>query len=161
MKRTPLFLLLVGLVCGIFPPPLFAQEKTMEKKFINPPTLYTPRGYSHVVTVSGGKMIFVAGKVSADIKREIVGKGDLRTQATQTYEHLKTALAAAGATMADIVKMNTYVVNLKAADFPVLLEVQAKFFLPENLPTSTLVGVQALALDGLLIEIEAIAMVKE
>ena len=161
MKRALLFPLLVCLVCGVFQAPLFAEEKTMEKKFINPPTLYTPRGYTHVVTASGGKMIFVAGKVSADIKREVIGKGDLRAQATQTYENLKSALAAAGATTADIVKINTYVVNLKAADFPVLLEVQAKFFPQENLPAGTLVGVQALALDGLLIEIEAIAMVKE
>ena len=161
MKRAPLFLLLVCLVCGVFQPPLFAQEKTIEKKFINPPTLHTPPGYSHVVTASGGKMIFVAGKVAFNAKRELIGKGDLRAQTTQVYENLKNALAAAGATTADIVKINTYVVNLKAADFPVLLEVQAKFFPPENPPASTLVGVQALAVDGLLIEIEAIAIVKE
>ena len=133
----------------------------MEKKFINPPTLATPRGYTHVVTASGGKMVFIAGQVAWDIKGEIVGKGDLRAQATQAYENLKTALAAAGATTADIVKMNTYVVNFKAADLPVIREVRAKFFPQENLPASTLVGVQALAVDGLLIEIEAVAMVKE
>ena len=133
----------------------------MEKKFINPPTLATPRGYTHVVTASGGKMVFIAGQVAWDVKGEIVGKGDLRAQATQAYENLKTALAAAGATTADIVKMNTYVVNFKAADLPVIREVRAKFFPQENLPASTLVGVQALAVDGLLIEIEAVAMVKE
>jgi enamine deaminase RidA (YjgF/YER057c/UK114 family) len=131
----------------------------MEKKFINPPTLSTPRGYTHVVTATSGKMIFIAGQVAWDTKSEIVGKGDLRAQATQAYTNLKAALAAA--TIADVVKMNTYVVNFKSADLPVIREVRSQFFPQENLPASTLVGVQALAMDELLIEVEAVAMVKE
>ena len=133
----------------------------MEKKFINPPTLSTPRGYTHAVTATGGKMVFIAGQVAWDAKGEIVGKGDLRAQATQVYENLKAALAAAGATFTDVVKMNTYIVNFKAADLPVIREVRGKYFAHENLPASTLVGVQALAVDGLLIEVEVIAMVNE
>ena len=133
----------------------------MEKKFINPSTLATPRGYTHVVTATGGKMVFIAGQVAWDVKGEIVGKGDLRTQATQAYANLKAALAAAGATTADVVKLNTYVVNFKSTDLPVIREVRSQFFPQENLPASTLVGVQALAVEGLLIEIEAVAMVKE
>jgi enamine deaminase RidA (YjgF/YER057c/UK114 family) len=133
----------------------------MEKNFINPPTLAAPRGYSHVVTATGGKMVFIAGQVAFDTKGEIVGKGDLRAQATQAYANLKAALAAAGATTADVVKMNTYVVNFKSADLPVIREVRSQFFPQENMPASTLVGVQALAVEGWLIEIEAVAMVKE
>jgi len=133
----------------------------MEKKFINPPTLATPRGYTHVVTAAGGKMVFIAGQVAWDVKGEIVGKGDLRAQATQAYTNLKAALAAAGATTADVAKLNTYVVNFKSTDLSVIREVRSQFFPQENLPASTLVGVQALAMDGLLIEVEAIATVKE
>jgi len=133
----------------------------MERKFINPPALAAPRGYTHVVTATGGKMVFVAGQVAFDTKGELVGKGDLRTQATQVYGNLKIALAAAGATFADVVKMNTYVVNFKSADLPVIREVRSQFFSQENLPASTLVGVSALAFDGFLIEVEAVAMVKE
>jgi len=133
----------------------------MEKKFINPPTLATPRGYTHVVTAAGGKMVFIAGQVAWDVKGEIVGKGDLRAQATQAYTNLKAALAAAGATTADVAKMNTYVVNFKSTDLSVIREVRSQFFPQENLPASTLVGVQALAMDGLLIEVDAIATVKE
>jgi enamine deaminase RidA (YjgF/YER057c/UK114 family) len=161
MRRQLSFLALAYFIGGTFQPPLFAQEKAMEKKFINPPALATPRGYTHVVTATGGKMVFVAGQVAFDSKGELVGKGDLRAQATQAYENLSAALAAAGATTADVVKMNTYVVNFKATDLPVIREVRAKFFPQENLPASTLVGVQALAIDGLLIEVEAIAIVKE
>jgi len=133
----------------------------MEKKFINPPTLATPRGYTHVVTAAGGKMVFIAGQVAWDVKGELVGKGDLRAQATQAYTNLKAALAAAGATTADVAKLNTYVVNFKSTDLSVIREVRSQFFPQENLPASTLVGVQALAMDGLLIEVEAIATVKE
>ena len=133
----------------------------MEKKFINPPTLATPRGYTHVVTAAGGKMVFIAGQVAWDVKGELVGKGDLRAQATQAYTNLKAALAAAGATTADVAKLNTYVVNFKSTDLSVIREVRSQFFPQENLPASTLVGVSALAVDGLLIEVEAVAMVKE
>jgi enamine deaminase RidA (YjgF/YER057c/UK114 family) len=159
--RELLLTLFACLISGICPSPLFAEEKAMEKQFINPPALAAPRGYTHVVTATGGKMVFVAGQVAFDVKGELVGKGDLRAQATQAYENLRAALAAAGATPADVVKMNTYVVNFKSADLPTIREVRAQFFPQENLPASTLVGVQALAIDGLLIEVEAIAMVKE
>jgi enamine deaminase RidA (YjgF/YER057c/UK114 family) len=133
----------------------------MEKQFINPPELAKPGGYSHVVTAAGGKLVFIAGQVAWNAKAEIVGKGDLRAQAMQVYTNLKAALAAAGATFADVVKMNTYIVNFKSSDLPMIREVRSQFFPQENLPASTLVGVQALAVDGLLIEVEAIAMVKE
>ncbi len=132
----------------------------MEKKFINPEALAAPRGYTHVVTAQGGKMVFVSGQVAFDVKGEIVGKGDLGAQAKQAYENLKAALAAAGATPADVVKMNTYIVNYKPENLPVIREARSQAFSQENPPASTLVGVQALALEGLLIEVEAIAMVE-
>ncbi|MGE0827564.1 MAG: RidA family protein [Candidatus Binatia bacterium] len=133
----------------------------MEKQFINPPSIATPRGYTHTVTATGGKMVFISGQVAFDVQGEVVGKGDLRAQARQVYENLKNALAAAGGTTADVVKMNTYVVDFKPADLTVIREVRAEYFQFENMPASTLVGVHALAFEGLLIEIEAVAMVKE
>ncbi len=133
----------------------------MEKKFINPPTIATPRGYTHIVTATSGKMVFISGQVAFNVKGELVGKGDLRAQTTQVYENLKNALAAAGATTADVVKLNTYVVDFKSSDLAAIREVRGQYFPFENMPASTLVGVQALAFEGLLIEIEAIAIVKE
>ena len=119
--------------------------------------LSTPRGYSHVVTATG-TMVFVAGQISMDKDGNIVGVGDLRAQTTQVLENVKAALAAAGASFTDVVKMNTYVVNLKADDLPIIREVRTKFFPAENLPASTLVGVTALAFEGLLIEVEVVAV---
>jgi enamine deaminase RidA (YjgF/YER057c/UK114 family) len=133
----------------------------MEKKFINPPTMATPRGYTHIVTATGGKMVWISGQVAFSAKGELVGKGDLRVQTAQVYENLKNALAAAGATTADVVKVNTYVVDFKPADLAIIREVRGQYFPFENMPASTLVGVQALAFEGLLIEVEVVAMVKD
>jgi enamine deaminase RidA (YjgF/YER057c/UK114 family) len=133
----------------------------MEKKFINPPTIATPRGYTHIVTATSGRMIWISGQVAFNVKGELVGKGDLRAQTTQVYENLKNALAAAGATTADVVKVNTYVVDFKPADLAIIREVRGQYLPFENMPASTLVGVQALAFEGLLIEVEVVAMVKE
>jgi enamine deaminase RidA (YjgF/YER057c/UK114 family) len=161
MKRGLFLTLLACLTAGVLCSLLFAQGGGAEKKFINPPELATPRGYTHVVTATGRKMVFVAGQVALDAKGEVVGKGDLRAQATQAYTNLKAALTAAGATPADVVKLNIYIVNYKPADILVNREVRSQFFPQENMPTGTLVGVQALALPDLLIEVDAIAMVKE
>lgn len=122
------------------------------------PDLSTPRGYSHVVTASG-KMIFVAGQISVDKSGAAVGVGDLRAQTVQVLENVKAALAAAGATFADVVKQNTYVVNLNAEALPIIREVRGQYFPSENPPASTLIGVTALAMDGLLIEVEVVAVV--
>ena len=122
------------------------------------PDLSTPRGYSHVVSASG-KMIFVAGQISVDKSGNMVGAGDLRAQTVQVLENVKAALAAAGATFADVVKQNTYVVNLNAEALPIIREVRSQFLPAENPPASTLVGVTALAMEGLLIEIEVVAVV--
>lgn len=127
------------------------------KNYPDSPDLSTPRGYSHVVTASG-KMIFVAGQISVDKSGAVVGAGDLRAQTVQVLENVKAALAAAGATFADVVKQNTYVVNLNAEVLPIIREVRGQYFPAENPPASTLVGVTALALEGLLIEVEVVAV---
>jgi len=106
-------------------------------------------------------MIWISGQVAFNVKGELVGKGDLRAQTTQVYENLKNALAAAGATTADVVKVNTYVVDFKPADLAIIREVRGQYFPFENMPASTLVGVPALAFEGLLIEVEVVAVVKE
>ncbi len=71
------------------------------------------------------------------------------------------ALAAVGATFADVVKVNTYVVNYKPSDAMIVREVRNKYNVPEKLPASTLIGVQALAREDFLIEVELIAAVDQ
>ena len=133
----------------------------MERKYLNPPTLLQPRGYTHVVTVDGGgKMVFISGQVAVDKDGKLVGPGDLKTQIRQAASNLKLALQAAGATASDLVKTNTYIVNYKQADYSALREARAELFPSGEPPASTLVGVTSLAVEGLMVEMEAIAVVK-
>jgi 2-iminobutanoate/2-iminopropanoate deaminase len=70
--------------------------------------------YTQVVTVSGtGRQIFVAGQLARDADGNCVGKGDMRAQIQQVGENIKACLEAAGATLADIVKTNTYVTDFE------------------------------------------------
>src|SRR5206468_4070543 len=96
--------------------PLKGQPMAITRKNIQPDALAAPaRGghtlYSHVVTVEGRRMIFVAGQLARDKNGNVVGKGDMRAQIRQVGENIKVALAAAGATLADVVKSNTYVTD--------------------------------------------------
>jgi enamine deaminase RidA (YjgF/YER057c/UK114 family) len=136
------------------------KESGMEKEFLNPPGISAPRGYTHVVVARGGKTVYISGQVALNAAGDIFGAGDLRAQTVQVFENLKTALAAAGATFTDVVKVNTYVVNLKAQDLQVLREVRSHYLPQQNPPASTLVGVTALAGPDFLIEVEAVAVVK-
>ena len=127
----------------------------MEKKYINPDTLLAPRGYTHIVTIAGpAKLIFISGQVAVDKDGKLVGAGDLKIQIRQA------ALAAAGATAADIVKTNTYIVNYKQSDYSAMREARSELFPDGEPPASTLVGVTSLAVEGLMVEMEAIAAVK-
>jgi enamine deaminase RidA (YjgF/YER057c/UK114 family) len=131
----------------------------MDKEFFNPPGLNEPPGYTHVVTARGGKHVFIAGQTAYNAKGELVGRDDLRAQTIQAFENLKTALAAAGATFNDVVKYTTFVVNYSPDVRPMLGEVRAMYLPKEHPPASTLLGVQSLARDGMLIEIEATAVI--
>ncbi|QJW99926.1 RidA family protein [Frigoriglobus tundricola] len=133
----------------------------MQKQYINPPALNPTNGFSHVVTATGGKTIYVSGQVSVNERAEVVGKGDLRAQVEHTFENLKTALAAAGATFRDVVKVTYYVVDLKPEHVGHIREVRRKYLDPQNPPASTLVGVAALVVPDWLIEIEVVAVVAE
>jgi enamine deaminase RidA (YjgF/YER057c/UK114 family) len=133
----------------------------MERKNVNPDTLLTPRGYSHVVTIEGAqKLAFIAGQVAIDKEGKIVGPGDLTAQIKQVAHNLIAALAGVGAKPSDIVKMNTYIVQYKPSDYAAMREARAILFPAGEPPASTLIGVHSLAVEGLLVEIEAIAAIK-
>ena len=113
--------------------------------------------YTHVVTVSGtGKMIFVAGQLARDANGNLVGKGDMRAQIQQVGENIKTGLEAAGATLADIVKTNTFVTNYE--EYSKHGDMRARYFGPAT-PTSTTVQISRLADPDALVEIEALAVI--
>jgi enamine deaminase RidA (YjgF/YER057c/UK114 family) len=120
--------------------------------------LHNP-GFSPVVAASGTRTIYTAGQVSIDGHGALVGGDDLAAQTAQAMHNVGLALAAAGATYADIVKITTYVVNYRPEQRTVIGTARAPFFAGGTPPASTLVGVAALALPEWLVEIEAVAVV--
>jgi enamine deaminase RidA (YjgF/YER057c/UK114 family) len=110
--------------------------------------------YSHVVVVEAKKTIFVSGQLARDARGEVVGKGDMRAQIRQTGENIKAALAAAGASLNDVVKTNTYVTDIE--EFFKHTDVRMEYF--GALPTSTTIEVRKLAHPDLMVEIEVVAV---
>jgi enamine deaminase RidA (YjgF/YER057c/UK114 family) len=132
----------------------------MSKEIFSPATLPPPTGYSHIAKVNKGTLVYVAGQVSADASGKLVGEGDLGAQAEQVFKNLKLALEAAGATMADVVKMNTYLVaEVSQDDLPKMRAVRERYMSKDKPPASTLVVVSRLARPGWLIEIEVVAAI--
>jgi enamine deaminase RidA (YjgF/YER057c/UK114 family) len=113
-----------------------------------------------VAEVRSGRLAFIAGQVALDPKGNVVGANDFRAQANQVFENLRTALRAVGADFSNVVKINTYILDM--SQLPALREVRDKYFadVPHR-PASTLVQVQKLAQDQFLLEIEAVAVVPE
>ncbi len=135
-----------------------AQGAMPELKFINPPTLYKPPTYSHVVETKGGRMIFIAGQVSNDTTGKVIGKGDFKVQTRQVFQNLKAALAAVGADFSHVVKMNSYFTNM-AEQLPVFRQIRNEYLNMNAPPASTAVEVRRLASEDYLLEVEVIAVV--
>ena len=133
----------------------------MEKHFLNPSSLPNwEQSFSQIVTVRADsiKTIYLSGQVAYDQNNDLIGEGDLKAQAVQAFQNIVKALSAVDATPADVVKLTIYLKNYKPTDAPVISEaLQNVFFSP--FPVSTWIGVESLALEGLLIEVEVIAVV--
>ena len=127
-------------------------------RFLNPKSLSKPPGYSHVVEMTGpGRTVWIAGQLGLDAGGKLVGgAGDFRAQAVQTFENLKAALAEVGATFADVVKVNNYLIDI--AHLPIFREVRDQYFKTSAPPASTTIAIAKLAREGALLEIEAVAV---
>lgn len=130
----------------------------MNKSYRNPPGSPTPKSYHHVVCSEGGRLIFLSGQVAFDSDRQIVGKDDVVSQTRQTMRNLKAAVETGGGDISDIVQITTHVVHYDPTQLDEITGTIAEFFQPECLPTNTLVGVESLSTEGLLIEIGGIAV---
>ena len=133
---------------------LTQQQKSVKKQFLNVDGKQPP-GYTHVVTSAPGKMIFISGRGGAAKDGKL--PSDFATQATNTFEDLKRCLAMAGATFKDVVKINYFVANL--SNTAELRKIRAQYLNMDSPPAATLV--QAGLGDGVLLEIEAVAIVPE
>lgn len=126
-----------------------------------PNTMPKSVGYSQIAAVTGGTLVFVSGQVALDKSGSVVGKDDFRAQVQQVFENLKAAIEATGGTFDDVVKLNSYlVVDLSPAHLAEFREVRDKYVNVKNPPASTAVQVQRLFRPEFLVEIEAVAVVK-
>lgn len=125
---------------------------------LNPATLSTPTGYTHVVEATGGRTLYISGQVALDSTGALVGAGDFRQQTEQVFQNLQRALAAGGATFADVVKVNYYVTD--ATQVTVVRDVRSRYISATHTPASTFVQVSRLARPEWMIEIEAIAVTR-
>ena len=112
-----------------------------------------------------GNMIFVGGQISADEKGKPIAPNDIEAQTRNVFENVRAVLREVGADMKDIVKLNTYYVDDSTGEgsrefWEKMTRVRMEY-IPEPGPSATAVKVSWLAYDGLVIEVEAIAIVEE
>jgi enamine deaminase RidA (YjgF/YER057c/UK114 family) len=129
----------------------------------NPDGLSAPLGrYSHVAEAIGARTIYIAGQVGVDRDGALVGEGDVAAQTRRAYENLGLALAGAGASWADVVKLTTFLVSEDLIDdfFGARDETFSRLFPSRAFPPSTLLIVRGLVRPELLVEIEAVAVTR-
>ena len=104
-----------------------------------------------------GDLIYLSGQAAIDQQGDLIGVGDFDAQAEQTFANIRNVLEAAGSSMDKIVKVTIYMTDMSY--FSSIVELRRKWFRPPY-PADTIVEVKALALPELMIEIEAVALVK-
>ncbi len=132
----------------------------MARTQISNPKLPAPmRGgaFSSGVEAPSGRTIYVSGQVAFDAEGNVVGEGDIKAQTEVVLEHVKTVVEEAGGGMEDIVKVTVFITNMGLYDE--IHEVRRRYF-EEPFPASSMVEVSALIDPRLLIEIEAVAVVR-
>jgi enamine deaminase RidA (YjgF/YER057c/UK114 family) len=125
---------------------------------LNPPELGTPPGYSQIVEINAGRIIFIAGQTALDANGNVVGKNDFAAQAAQVFRNLTVALQASECTPANLVKLTVFLTSME--NLVAYRAARNLFFAsvtPPAAPAVTLVEVSKLYGPDFLIEIEAVA----
>ena len=136
------------------------MAKDIDRRFVKPEGVANPLGlYSHVVTVRPGRLAFIAGQVAVDEEGNTVGAGDLPSQTRQVFQNLERVLDSVDATFDSVVKFTTYIVRGQSVEGFTAgrTEVFSRIFPDGDYPPNTLLFIDRLVHDDLLVEIEAIA----
>ena len=135
-----------------------ARATDVDLAIVNPAGLYdpAPNGYSHVVVAQGGSRVeYIAGQGGEDTRGAL--SSAFEEQLEQAYANLALALAAVDARPEQVARITTYVVDHDEAKLAVLSRHVRRLF-GDSPPAQTLVPVPRLALDGMLFEVDAIAI---
>jgi enamine deaminase RidA (YjgF/YER057c/UK114 family) len=128
-----------------------------DRKLINPPELFSPPGFSHVAIGKGQKLVCVAGQVALAPDFTIIGGDDLGAQTRAAMQSIGVALRAAGASWGDVIRRTIY--TLTPTEFEIITRAIEEVTGSAEHPAQTIIGVTGLAVPGLLIEIEATALI--
>ncbi|MCC7372546.1 MAG: RidA family protein [Chloroflexi bacterium] len=130
----------------------------LDRQYINPEGGPAPIAYTH--TVKMGNLVFVSGQLPIDKDRQLVAPGDLRGQTRQALDNITRNLTAAGASWKDVAKVTIFVVGME--QIGAVREAREAFYAEQGVrpPASTAIGVERLAVEGAMIEIEAYAVVE-
>jgi enamine deaminase RidA (YjgF/YER057c/UK114 family) len=135
-----------------------SEDAAGQIRWINPPELGAPPGYSQVVDVRCGRIVFIAGQTALDRDGGLVGAGDFAAQAAQVFQNLDAALRSVDCSAANLVKLTVFLRDM--ADLAAYRVARNRFFAsttPPAAPAVTLVEVSKLYGPDFLIEIEAVA----
>ncbi|MBL0421908.1 RidA family protein [Ramlibacter sp. AW1] len=124
------------------------QRQEYSAPGVNPPISH------YCDAVRFGDLLFVSGMAPLDEEGRVVGGDDVAAQTRQVFENMRKALAAAGASFADILKVTVYLTDVN--DRQLINPVRQEYF-GEHRPASTLFAVHQLAVPGMKVEIEAVA----
>ncbi|MBR7773890.1 RidA family protein [Acinetobacter nosocomialis] len=127
-------------------------------RIINPSTLYnpTPNAYSHIAVVQNFKnIIHIAGQGGEDSKGEL--SSNFEEQATQVFNNIQNALTAAEAKISDIAVLRVLIVDHSDEKHQILIKIMQNLWKNHPFPACTLIPVPRLALERMLIEVEATA----
>lgn len=131
-------------------------------KLSNPPGLFDPApyGFSHVAEVAAGsKLLFIAGQGGESLDSSI--SPDFQLQAGQALANLRTALASVGADYFHVAKLTVLIVDHDHERLALWSDTLREAWGSDMTPACTLIPVPRLALDGMLIEIDAVAVMPQ
>jgi len=134
----------------------------MSKTYLNPQALFPSQqfGFSQGVATLGKTTVYISGQVGWNASQQITDPADLGLQTRQALENIEIAVAAAGGSRTDIVSLRLYIVGDHIHNALSVRGALLGFFPEQNLPSSTWIGVSALASKDFLIEIEAVAVLE-
>ena len=124
-----------------------------------PEFLHNKPHFTNLVTSKGGTTVHLSGLVASTKNGELVGAGDLAAQMAYIYGTIKDSLALVGATPADVVRQRVFIVGLQLDHRPVIMKAMTDFYGEDGSASSTCVGVEALLVEGALVEIDVTAVV--
>ncbi len=135
-----------------------SENRAMIERF-RPAHLHNKPHFTNLLTSAGGKTIHVSGLVASDADGGLVAPGDLGGQMSFIFDGIRQALAEVGATPANVVRQRVFVVGLQLDHRPIIAGAMNEFYGEDGSAASTCVGVDALLVDGALVEIDVTAVI--